>query len=90
MGSRLWRVHAIVPEPKPTTRWAGPAHLGERASALAELDRLRSGNSLSHRAHRQWGVLRAMSAETEPSTACGALGAFVAKPFAKPHDTLSE
>ncbi len=35
---------------------------GHTDEALAELDRLRTDNPISHRAHKQWGVLRALTA----------------------------
>jgi tetratricopeptide (TPR) repeat protein len=38
------------------------AELGRPDEALAELDRLRRANPLSHRGHKQWGVLRALTA----------------------------
>ncbi|MCP4205162.1 MAG: tetratricopeptide repeat protein [bacterium] len=36
--------------------------LGDRDRGLAELDDLRKRDPMSHRAHKQWGVLRAMTA----------------------------
>ncbi len=41
------------------------AALGRAEDGLAELDRLRRASPMSHRAHKQWGVLRATFAATE-------------------------
>jgi tetratricopeptide (TPR) repeat protein len=38
---------------------------GDLSEALVELDTMRRLSPGSHRAHKQWGVLRAMTAETE-------------------------
>jgi tetratricopeptide (TPR) repeat protein len=39
--------------------------MGDSEAGLAELDELRQRNPGSHRAHKQWGVLRAVTAESE-------------------------